>query len=147
MQTTARTQRFDLGRLKQMTLALAVTGIAVAVAVTASVSDDGGGEGAHRVVAPQSIAVDQPVFDHRFMEQNLYLPSAGVASMIDSRDRQLFLEQNLNLPYQATSSAPDWRVLEENSWGENFVLTPQNQMSLYPSVDDVPQVRVGQVVY
>jgi hypothetical protein len=81
----------------------------------------------------------------RFREMN-ELPTTRAPER-DQRAEQIFLEMNLDLPGVATSAAPDWRMIEANQWGENFILDDADSDLVPPSVDDVPQHRAGQVTY
>ncbi len=90
-------------------------------------------------VAAPAVSMDTT----RFLEQNLYLPD-GTAN--DATSRMIYerlLEENLDYPPVVSDSAPNWRVLEENTWGEDFNF----DVPAYPSVDDVPQGHPGEVIY
>jgi hypothetical protein len=84
--------------------------------------------------------------DYRFIEQNLYLPESDLAPTTIGVDAMRFHEMNVDLPGLTTATAPDRRVLEEISWGHDFVRDGSDG-SLLPSADDVPQSRPGQVMY
>jgi hypothetical protein len=58
-----------------------------------------------------------------------------------------FLEMNLDLPGAASTAAPNWRVIEENNWGADFVFEGTDGGSVAPSAEDVPQSRAGEVRY
>jgi hypothetical protein len=105
---------------------------------------DGMGEGwlAHGRPASTGYA-DQSTW--RLMEMN-ELPSAQAPER-DPRAEQIFLEMNLDQPGVATSAAPDWRMIEANQWGENFILDNADSNLVPPSAEDVPQRRDGQVAY
>jgi hypothetical protein len=84
--------------------------------------------------------------DYAFLEQNLYLPS-GTAAAINSHRSYQFMEQNLYLPAGPTTTAADWRVIEQNSWGEDFTFAPSGDNMIPPSADDVPQQISGTTSY
>jgi len=87
--------------------------------------------------------VDQATWRLREMNE---LPSTQAPER-DPRAEQILLEMNLNLPGVATSAASDWRMIEANQWGENFLLDDADSDVIPPSADDVPQHRAGQVAY
>jgi hypothetical protein len=128
MQMSAKTRRFVPTQVKHVVIALAiVAGVAGASMTAVAIDDDGSTDREpERIVRP--VGAEHPMFDYQFMEQNLHLPSAPA-------------------PTSPKSTAPDWRVLEQNSWGEDFVLDTPESGSYYPSVDDVPQYDPGQVTY
>lgn len=82
-----------------------------------------------------------------FQEQNLDLPTAGAVRDEAIRSDYQFMEQNLYLPRSLAVTAPDWRLLEANSWGELFVFATSSGDSLFPSPDDVPRQRTGEIAY
>jgi|GEM_PF-5071835 len=128
MQTTAKRRQIVPIQVRRVALAVAIA-IGVTGAGTAAVSlaeDSSSDVELERVDRP--VGAEHPMFDYQFMEQNFHLPVAPE-------------------PTVTSSTAPNWRVLEENSWGEDFVFDTPDGYSYYPSVDDVPQRRVGQVTY
>ena len=151
MQATIKARRFDFGQFKKAAVALGIIG-GLAIGATATiVTRDASQPDASQAVAPSISRSAQPeTLSYQFMEQNLYLPVAGAAPSATSADDIRFMEQNLYLPGAVTNHAADWRTLEENSWGEDFVFagwTLDSTGSYFPSADDVPQTRPGQLAY
>jgi hypothetical protein len=85
--------------------------------------------------------------DVQFMEQNLLLPGSNVAPAANPGVDYRFREMNLELPGSVSSVAPDWRVIEQNSWGENFVFDASSSESIAPIAIDAPQQLTGEIAY
>ncbi|HYI13766.1 MAG TPA: hypothetical protein VEX37_00125, partial [Thermomicrobiales bacterium] len=85
--------------------------------------------------------------DYQFMEQNLNLPGNDIAPARGSTMDYRFLEMNLELPGTATSVETDWRMIEQNSWGEGFVLDGSNSQSAPPSETEVLQKHTPESSY
>ena len=168
MQTTATTRSFDPRQIKRAMLALALATSLTAVA-TAFVVSDGGPSDTDGAAGSIAVTTGHSRFDYRALEMNLQLPTgsfmpaagepieptdvapnvgrpAGSLRSAGIRDFR-FLEMNLDLPGSSVSTAAHWKVIEENSWGEDFDFDSPDNGSLFPSVDDVPQIRPGQVIY
>jgi hypothetical protein len=171
MQTSATTRRFDPRQIKQAALAIGVVAsLAIGATTAVIVRDALEADNTRAGVAANPLASRERAFDYRFMEQNLDLPSAGVTRAANDDFNYQFMEQNLYLPgdigqpatrsYEAirfreqnldlpgsnAAAAPNWKVLEENSWGEDFVFETDERDSL-PSSEDVPQLLAGEVAY
>jgi hypothetical protein len=104
-----------------MAIALAFVIGLVAVTLTAVIHQNSKPADAHRVVAAGAITGQSPVSDYRFMEMNLDLPSGTVMASGDIWNRLLELDRNLYPRVAESSTAPDWRLMELNQWGENFI--------------------------
>ena len=154
MQATITTRRLDTRKIKQAALAVGLlTSLAIGATTASIVRDtsDNGGTAALAGAATTRNEItsytfreqnfDLPTggasqathgrFDYAFMEQNLNLPGSSVQPAARSYDDIRFSEQNLHLPGPAVSStAPDWRVIEANSFGEDATFSnplPQAQ--------------------
>lgn len=152
MQATITTRRFDSKKIKQAALAVGLlTSLAIGATTASIVRDtsDNGGTAALAGATTRNemtsytfreqnlnlptagaIRATSPSSNYQFMEQNLYLPGDSVAPAAISYDTIRFRELNLDLPGSSISTAPDWRVIEANSFGENFTFAdalPQAQ--------------------
>ncbi len=163
MQTTTTTRRFDPRQIKQAALAIAIlTSAAIGVTTASIVRDAGDTDSGQAVIASASagrerefgyqfmeqnlnfpVGVTAPAVsryaDYQFMEQNLNLLGSGIAPATSRLTDFRFLEMNLDLPGTVPSVAPDWRMIEKNSWGEGFVLGDSTDGLVPPSATDSPQ--------
>jgi hypothetical protein len=139
MHATNTTRRFAPINIKQAAMVVGIAASLAAATLAATLVRDDAGAGSGSVsarIAPpsyefleQNLALPTgslPVTGsdaaaYLFREQNLELPTGSVVAppTIDYR----FLEDNLYLPV-SVAGAPDWRVLEENRWGEDFFASP-----------------------
>jgi hypothetical protein len=139
MQATTTTRRFDPRQIKQAALAIAILTSAAIGVTTASIVRDAGDSDSGRTVVASAPAAREQTFGYQFMEQNLNLPSGEIAPATAPAIDYRFLEMNLDLPGSVTGVAPDWRMIEQNSWGEDFVLGGSTSGLIPPSVPDSPQ--------
>ena len=137
MQETVTTRRFGPGQIKKAALVLGIlASIAIGVTTAAIVRDASGTDTDRAVHTTTAFVRSREVFDYKFREQNIDLPTGTARPAVNPHSNYLFIEQNLYLP--ASDVAPDGRVIEENSWGENFALDTSSGGSLYPSLNDIP---------
>jgi hypothetical protein len=148
MQTTTTTRHFGPRQIKQATLALAIlTSTAIGLTTATLVRDAADEDSGHAAVVTSSLSNRELTFGYSFLEQNLDLPTSGSVHAVNPPIDYRFMEQNLDLPVGAVSTAPDWQVIEQNSWGEGFVLDGSVNGLIPPSADDIPQQRSGEVIY
>ena len=171
MQATTTTRRFDSRQIKQAALAIAILTSAALGGTAASIVRDAGDSDSGQAVVAIAPAAREQAFGYQFLEQNLDLPVAGALRATDRYTDDQFMEQNLNLPgsdiVPATDSTMDyrflemnldlpgtsasvtldWRLMEQNSWGEGFVSDVSTTESIPPSADDVPQQLTGESAY
>ena len=88
-----------------------------------------------------------PLDTMRYLEQNLYLPSATTDEATRRMIYDRLLEENLDIAPVIVPDAQLWRLLEQNSWGEDFTFDAPAAAPVYPSSDDVPQRQHGVVTY
>lgn len=101
-----------------------------------------------RIAGPTTLTI--PLDTMRYLEQNLYLPSATVGDTDDATRRMIYdrlLKENLDIAPVIVPDAQLWRLLEQNSWGEDFTFDAPAAAPVYPSSDDVPQRQHGVVTY
>ena len=101
-----------------------------------------------RVAGPTTPPI--PLDTMRYLEQNLYLPDATADDADDATKQMIYdrlLKENLDIAPLIVPGAPDWRFLEQNSWGEDFIIGSPADGLVYPSQDDVPQRQHGVVSY
>ena len=152
MQTTVTTRRFDSRQIKQAALAIALlTSTAIGITTATLIRDAADIDTGRTAVVTRAETNREQVFgyqftDYQFMEKNLHLPGSDLAPATIGIDAMRFQEMNVDLPGWTTTTAPDWQVLEENIWGQDFVLDGSNG-SLPPSADDLRQHHSGQVIY
>ena len=171
MQATVTTGRVNLGQIKKAALAVGiVASLAVGAMTIAMTKGDSGTPTGRSGATTSAIAAQSDVLSFQFQEQNLELPTGSVAATASNRAHHQFLEQNLELPTGGLAPAtngidyrfhemnlelptgtavatPDWRIIEENSWGEDFVFATPSGESVAPSPDDVAQPRAGELTY
>jgi len=172
MQATTTTRHFGPAQIKQAALAIAIlTSAAIGVTTATIVRDAADNDTGRASVVTSATANRFQVFGYQFIEQNLDLPTGGAAPAMNSHSDYTFMEQNLNLlssdiapvaspsmdyrfremnlelPGAVSSVAANWRVIEENSWGENFVFDAPTVETILPSADDIPQPLTGEVAF
>lgn len=172
MQATTTTRHFVPRQIKQAALAIAIlTSTAIGVTTATIVRDAADNDIGRTSVVTSAVANREQAFSYQFLEQNLDLPTGGAAQAVNRYADYQFMEQNLNLlgsdiapatsstmdyrfremnlelPGAVSSDAANWRVIEENSWGESFVFDASAGESIPPSADDVPQQDTGEVAY
>lgn len=81
----------------------------------------------------------------RFLEQNLYLPDAPAADATQRMIYERLLDENLDYPSAVSDSALNWRLLEQNSWGEDFTYDTPDGATGSPDVEEV-QPHSGEVI-
>ena len=122
MQVFAMERWFNSRRIREaVALLILASGLAAVAAVAVSSDGEASSAGSLAIVT-SDVTIRPAAFDFQFLEQNLFLPSSP-------------------------SSALHWKIIEENSWGEDFVFDTPATDTRYPSVDDVPQPHIGVVMY
>ncbi len=171
MQATVTTRRFDSRQIKQAALAVGlITSLAIG-ATTASIVRDISGTDSSTAALAGAPAARSEMTSYTFREQNLHLPTTGAVQAANTNSNYQFMEQNLylqndnvqpaaigvdamrfremnlDLPGPIAAATPNWRVIEENSYGEDFIFAASGIDSLAPSPDDVSQLLTGEVIY
>jgi hypothetical protein len=172
MQATTTTRHFGPEQIKKAALAIAILASTAIGVTTATIVRDASDNDRGRAAVVSSAALNPETLfsyqfmemnldlptgtltpavtryaDIQFMEQNLLLPGSSVAQATNPVVDYRFREMNLDLPGSVSSVAPNWRVIEENSWGEDFVFDGSTNESIAPSANDVPQQLTGGISY
>ena len=172
MQATSTTRHFGPGEIKKATIAIAIlTSTAIGVMTATVVRDAADNDTGRASMVTSATANREHAYGYQFLEQNLDLPTGGAAPAVnrdadyqvmeqnlnlpgsdivpatDSTMDYRFLKMNLELPGSLPSVAANWRVIEENSWGENFNFDASAGEPIPSSADDLPQQRTGESAY
>jgi hypothetical protein len=172
MQATTTTRRFGPRQIKQAAVAIAIlTSAAIGVTTAAIVRDARDSDSSPMAIVASAAANREQAFgyqfleqnldlptgiaaptvnrhtDYQFMEQNLNLPASDIAAATDSTMDYRYLEMNLDLPGTATDVASDWRLIEQNTWGEDFVLDDASSESVPPRATDALQKHMPESSY
>jgi hypothetical protein len=148
MQATTTTRRFGPRQIKQAAVAIAIlTSAAIGVTTAAIVRDSGDADSSRAAFVTSSTVNREQAFGYQFMEQNLNLPASDIAAATDSTMDYRYLEMNLDLPGTATDVASDWRLIEQNTWGEDFVLDDASSESVPPRATDALQKHMPESSY